>query len=118
MANSRKRPADFTGRQTEKLAAEHAEEQAAKAETVSMVTAKAVAANREVVDYSGKSAVEEAEDGTTITVDAPSVKVRVNSTIEMLTFGHGNHYDFEEGREYSVSPALAAHLESKGLVWH
>jgi hypothetical protein len=117
MAASRKRPADFTGRKTEQLAAEHADEQAAKAEQVSMVTAKAVAANREVVDYT-KAVVTKADDGTPVVVDAPSVRVRVNSTIEMLTFGHGNNYDFEEGREYEVPKTLADHLESKGLLWH
>jgi hypothetical protein len=121
MAGSKKRAADFTGRKAEELAAKHAEEQAARAQQVAMVTAAAVAENAEVVDYSGdpfEVVGTDDETGEPIVVDRPSRKVRLNTTIEMLTFGHGNHYDFEEGREYTVPAALAEHLEEKGLLWH
>lgn len=120
MARSQKRPADFTGQQAEKLAAEHAAEQAARAQQVAMVTAAAVVEASEPVDYSPAPEVyaPEVEGGEAVVVQPKTVKIRVNSTIEMLTFGHGNHYDFEEGREYVVSKDLADHLEEKGLIWH
>lgn len=119
MAGSTKRAADFTGRQAEKLASKHAEEQAAKAKSVAMVTAAAVKADQETVDYSAGTVEVVAEDGETIVeVKQRNVKVRVNTTLEQLTFGKDNHYDFEEGREYVVPEALAVHLEEKGLLWH
>lgn len=46
------------------------------------------------------------------------VKFRANATVEGLTFGHGNEYNFEEGRQYVVPRALYLHLEDKELVWH
>jgi hypothetical protein len=116
---STKRAADFTGKQAEKLAAQHAEEQAARAASVAMVTAAAVKADQEPVDYSAGPTQVVADDGeTVIEVKQSNVKIRVNTTLEQLTFGKDNHYDFEEGREYVVPQALADHLEEKGLLWH
>lgn len=43
--------------------------------------------------------------------------VRVNEDISM-TYGAGNHYDFEAGKKYRVPKAVAKHLEEKGLIWH
>ena len=56
-------------------------------------------------------------EGTRV-AENPTVVIRVNSTLEHLTFGAGTDYNFEEGRQYRVPRALADHLEEKGYVWH
>jgi hypothetical protein len=49
---------------------------------------------------------------------APARTIRINSTLESVTIGAGNHYTFNEGEKYTVPAHVAEHLESKGYVWH
>ncbi len=48
----------------------------------------------------------------------PLVIIRVNTDLEQMTFGQGNHFSFEAGKQYRVTRSLANHLEEKGYVWH
>jgi hypothetical protein len=43
---------------------------------------------------------------------------RVNTALENMTFGHGNHFDFEEGVRYKAPKSLYDHLDSLGYIWH
>jgi hypothetical protein len=52
------------------------------------------------------------------TVDQGTTVIRVNETLPNVTIGAGNHYNFEEGKQYEVPRHVAAHLEEKGYVWH
>lgn len=45
------------------------------------------------------------------------VVVRVNSDLEDVTLGAGNHFSFIAGRRYRVPRWVANHLEEKGLTW-
>lgn len=44
--------------------------------------------------------------------------IRVNEDLPDMTFGVGNHYSFEVGKQYRVPKDVADHLEEKGYVWH
>lgn len=128
MARSTTRAGDFTGRQKETLARKHAEEQKAAAASIAMATAAAAVEEQEPVELTPRDlnpveeqVVEELDGGLVLTdveVEEPKVKFRVNETLEQVTIGYGNHYDFEEGREYVAPKSIYDHLESKGLIWH
>lgn len=51
-------------------------------------------------------------------VENPHRIVRINETVENLTFGVGTLYTFIAGQRYKVPADLAEHLEEHGLVWH
>ena len=123
MARQNTRAGDYTGTQKAALAVKHADEQKAKAQSVAMATAAAAPQNQEPVDLAPKKEpVEEKVVGEVavqdVEVDEEIVKFRVNETLENVTIGHGNHYDFEEGREYRAPKRIYDHLEEKGLIWH
>lgn len=159
-------PGDFTGKQKEELARQHAEEQQRRAGEMSMITAaQEQKKTREVVDYTKPkkapkapagpvdytanstaadeehdpiidaivaSANENGEDTPESTAPVapraevePQAPVRVEKTATLIrarydlpqvTIGHGNTYDFEEGRQYRVPPNAANHLAERGLV--
>lgn len=44
--------------------------------------------------------------------------MRVNTKLEMVTYGAGRHYDFEVGPTYRVGIDLYEMLDEKGYVWH
>jgi hypothetical protein len=52
-----------------------------------------------------------------ISVNNESVVIRVNSDIEEMTFGVGNHYTFKSGVRYKVSRELADYLQGLGYLW-
>lgn len=120
MPAQRKAPSDYTGRQREKLEKEHAEViQTRQAEMAMATAAKAVAEADEVINLVKEPPkTEEGPDGTVVYVEPPARTIRVNATIEQMTFGVGNTYDFYEGRQYTVPAAVADHLEELGYVWH
>lgn len=53
-----------------------------------------------------------------VTVGGGDKVIRVNTKLEDVTIGQGNHYTFEEGKRYKVPAHVAAHLEEKGYIWH
>ena len=123
MARTQTRAGDLTGKKKAELAAKHAEEQAAKAKSVAMATAATQAEEQEPVDLTPeKPKVEERTVGevevTDVDVNEEIVKFRVNETLEMVTIGHGNHYNFEEGREYRAPKHIRDYLEERGFIWH
>lgn len=119
MATQRVRPADYTGRQRQKLQAQHAEQMAARSSELAMSAEAQQALSDEVTDVT-REAPEPVEgpDGVVSYVEPPSRTIRVNSTIENMTFGIGNNYTFNEGQQYKVPALLADHLEELGYVWH
>jgi hypothetical protein len=117
-----KRPADFTGITGERLAAQHAKEVALKAKEMSMLNQVAADEDAADVDYSEvhTPVFETDADGefTAIEIKPKNKKIRVNSELEDVTVGHGNHYSFHPGPWYTVPENVAAHLEEKGYVYH
>lgn len=123
MARTQTRAGDLTGKLKADLAAQHADEQQAKAKTVAMATAAAKAEDQEPVDLTPvQPEAEETLVGevavTDVDVNEQIVTFRVNETLEMVTIGHGNHFNFEEGREYRAPKYIRDYLEERGFVWH
>ena len=114
------RPQDFTGREAARLAKERDDDQARRSAELAMATAAEAEAKEELVDLTEAAPppAENPEPSGEVEVRRPHRVIRVNSTIEQMTFGHGNTYDFEAGRQYKVPADLADHLEAKGFVWH
>lgn len=52
-----------------------------------------------------------------VSVNNESVVIRVNSDIDEMTFGVGNHYTFKSGVRYKVSRELADYLQGLGYLW-
>lgn len=119
MATQRRPPSDYTGRQREKLLKEKEEVIQTRQAELAMATAATRAAEAdEVVDYSKPAQQVMDEDGVVTFVEPMNKTIRVNATIEQMTFGAGNNYDFYEGRQYTVPAAVADHLEELGYIWH
>jgi len=131
----RKRPADFTGIQSERLAEEKAVAKKEASARIAMVTAENEAAKDGIVDYTG------ADTPLPITVEAQELEInnpyrtiRVNTKIEQMTFGRKvmnpgdpergippvmgdmNTFNFEEGQAYRVPATLADHLGRLGYL--
>jgi hypothetical protein len=109
-------PQDLTGRKKAQLEAELAEQRKEAASRMAMVTAQAEAAKDEVIDLVGSEAP--AEDGKTVSVAEPTKKMRVNTTLENVTIGHGTNYNFEIGQTYKVKESVYDYLDELGFVWH
>lgn len=127
MAGTKTRPADFTGRNAEILAAQAAEEQAARQAEITMLTAEAELASGEVDYTEGMNTVllpdEEDElpaevEYAAVEVAVPTKRFRVNSELEDMTFGAGNYFNFSPGVWYTAPKALYDHLDEKGYIWH
>ena len=117
------RAGDFTGRKKAELQEQHAAEQAAAAESLALATAAAKAEEQETVLLEPKQEpVHEEVVGdvavTDVDVNEEIVEFRVNETLESVTIGHGNNYDFVEGQKYKAPKRIYNHLEEKGLIWH
>lgn len=129
----RKRPADFTGIQTERLNAAKSLEEKEAAGRLAMATAQAVEESNQLVDYSGHQDLNDIERQE-IEVNDPVRTIRVNTELENMTFGRSvmnpgdpekgipaimgpmNTYSFEPGKPYRVPKALADHLDGKGYL--
>lgn len=117
---SKAKVSDVTGRKREEQLKAVAEEQAARANEISMATrVQEIKDETEVTDLTINPAaptiIDEVESvGVSLADD--SVVVRVAESLEMMTFGAGNYYSFEAGKKYKVSKALANHLEEKGYL--
>lgn len=130
----RKRPADFTGRQTELLNEAKKVERAEQAEHVSMVSAAEAEAKNAVIDFETGEAIPEIEVRS-VEVTSPTRTIRVNSDIIDMTWGRQvhnpgdpekgipavmgplNNHTFREGQAYSKVPVdLAEHLNELGYL--
>lgn len=120
MATARKGAGDFTGRQNEKLVAENKDELAKRAQEISIMNEVEAEENAKPIDYtngpSTKQEVEELEINE-VELEEPTRTVTLNTNLESMTYGAGNHYTFEAGRKYVVPVALARHLREKGYIW-
>jgi hypothetical protein len=117
----RKRAGDMTGLETERLQKENQEELKQRAKEIAMMAEVQADEDSYPVDYSNGPIVKPVEDDLTVLPDieleTPTRTIILNTTLESMTFGAGKHYNFEEGRKYTVPVELAKHLESKGLLW-
>lgn len=114
---------DFTGRQREKLQAEHAEELAKReAELSTAHEAERVANETEVIDHTNPALPDVIVDETIALGDDEDdedmVVFRVNEDLENVTIGVGNVYDFKAGPKHRAPRHVYQHLDEKGLVWH
>ena len=117
MAEPRKRPGDVTGRNAEILAAKAAEEGKIRDKEMTLMTLASKAEKLEPTDLTHREVA--VADLSPVTVESTKpVKIRLNSTLEHVTIGHGNDYTFNEGEVYIVPKNVADHLEAKGYVWH
>lgn len=118
MATARKGAGDFTGRQTEKLVADNKEELLKRAQEISIMAEVEAEENAKPVDYTnGPSPKEEDLEIHEVSLESPTRTVTLNTTLESMTFGAGQHYTFEAGRKYVVPADLARHLKEKGYIW-
>lgn len=112
---------DFTGRQREALAKQYAEEQAERAEEMSLATAEAkIKLETEVIDATKPSRpttviVDEVKRAASKS-DKDTVVIRVAEDLENMTLGAGKNYSFRAGQKYEVTRAVAKHLEEKGYL--
>ena len=113
-----KKPTDVTGRMREQQLEENLEAMQERAAEMSMASASAaVRLETEVIDAT-------VPDRQTIIVDEvitvgesnDSVEIRVIETIENMTLGAGNNYNFKAGQKYKVTKQVAQHLKEKGYL--
>lgn len=133
-ARSRKRPADFTGRQTELLNEAKKVERAENADRMAMVSAAEQEAKNAVIDFETGQPEPEVEVRS-VEVNSPTRTIRVNSDIIDMTWGREVYdpgdpeqgiparmgplkmFTFKEGQAYSKVPAeLADHLNNLGYL--
>jgi hypothetical protein len=118
------RPGDLTGRTKAALTKEHAEELKQREGEIALINAQAAADRDDTVhevkprDLSAPPAPAPIEVADAVEVETPMREFRVNTALENMTFGHGNHFDFEEGVRYKAPKALYDHLDSLGYIWH
>lgn len=123
MARTQTRHGDFTGKVKADNTAEHARELEERAATMSMATASIEAAKDEVIDLTAPKPEPEAEsvgdvEVSAVIVEDDLVTFRVNTTLEQVTIGVGNHLDFVEGQQYRAPRWVYKHLDEKGVVYH
>jgi len=123
MPRTQTRHGDFTGKVKADNTAEHAKELEERAATMTMATASFEAAKDEVIDLTAQKPAPEVEsvgdvEVSAVTVEDDLVNFRVNTTIEQVTIGAGNLYDFVEGQQYRAPRWIYKHLDEKGVVYH
>lgn len=123
MPRSQTRHGDMTGRIKADNTAEHAAELEERAATMTMATAAIAAAKDEVIDLTEPRPAPEAENVgdvelSEVTVEDDVVSFRVNTTLEQVTIGVGNHMDLVEGQQYRAPRWIYKHLDEKGVVYH
>lgn len=109
-------PQNLTGRRKAVLEEEQKDAQKQAAQSMSMITAQADAEKSGVIDLTG--GIDEGDGPTDVEVNVPSRRMRVNTTLDAVTIGHGTSYNFEEGQTYKVPESIYDYLDEKGFVWH
>jgi len=111
----------MTGRKKAELADENAEALRLREGEISLLNAAAAEEKKSgVIDLTEPKKVEAPVVAEVLDVEVvePTREFRVNTKIENMTIGHGNSYDFEEGRTYRVLKHVYDRLEELGYVWH
>lgn len=130
----RKRPADFTGRQTEQLNEAKKADRAEQAARMAMVNAQEAELQNSLIDFETGQPVPEV-GVKEVEVSSPTRTIRVNSDIDNMTWGREvwdagdpekgiparmgplKNYTFKEGVAYSKVPVeLAEHLNRLGYL--
>jgi hypothetical protein len=115
---TQKKASDFTGRQRDALAQKAQEEQQNAANNMAMATMEAnVKAETETIDATvpSRPTTVVVDDIKTVGAEA-NVTIRVSETVESMTLGAGNLYNFEAGKKYVVTKDVADHLDAKGYL--
>lgn len=131
----RKRAADFTGKQTERLNEAKQAEQKEAAAHVAMVTAQEVELKNTIIDSETGQPVNDVEIRE-VEATSPTRTIRVNTDIDQMTWGRevwdaGDYeanpprpavmgplktYNFAEGQPYRVPVDVAEHLNALGYL--
>jgi hypothetical protein len=111
------KPGDFTGKQRKELADANAEELAQTAKQMSMIQQVEVETN-ELDAFDGKTGASVGR-AAALTVDPTEdyALIKVVEDIQDMTFGVGNNFSFEVGKQYKVPMDLAVYLDGLGYVW-
>jgi hypothetical protein len=124
MPKAQTRHGDLTGKLKAELTAEHAQELEERAAQMTMATASIQAGKDEVIDLTAPKPAPEVESvgdvevSDVVTIEDDLVNFRVNTTLEQVTIGVGNNYDFVEGQQYRAPRWVYRHLDEKGVVFH
>jgi len=117
---SKAKVSDVTGRQREEQLKAVAEQQAARANEISMATrVQEYKDEVEVTDLTenpGNPTIIDEVESVGVSLADDQVVIRIAETLEMMSFGAGNYYSFQAGKKYKVSKDLARHLEEKGYL--
>lgn len=111
------KPGDYTGRQRQKLAEAHAEEQARNAKHTTLLQQVEVETNE--LDAFDPVTGESLGRVNSLQVDDAEkfALIKVVEQIDQMTFGAGATYSFEVGKQYTVPLDLAEYLDELGYVW-
>jgi hypothetical protein len=131
MPTQRKRPADFTGLQTERLNEAKAADIKKRAAEMALATTVVEEEKSGIICDTGEFIPVETAP---VEVNDPKVTFRVNTDIENMTFGREvidpgdpetgrapimgvmNNYNFEQGQSYRYPRDLVDHLDRLGYV--
>jgi hypothetical protein len=139
MPASRKRAADLTGKEMERLAEDRKTEIVEASSRIALVNAQQKAAREEIVDYTDSPEPLPTVEVRQAEVNSPYRMIRVNQDIDQMTYGRKvpdpgdydnpdislrrpavmgplNEYNFKEGQMYRVPKEVAEHLNDKGYV--
>ena len=113
-----KKPTDVTGRMREQQLEDNLEAMQERASEMSIASAvAAVKLETEVIDATQPDRQTVIVDEViTIGKEDDSVEIRVIETIENVTLGAGNNYNFKAGQKYKVTKQVAQHLKEKGYL--
>jgi hypothetical protein len=121
---TKRNPRDFTGNQKAILSEQAAKQVAARQDEISMINAQERAAKEQPIELDARGReVRQSEadvsesDPVPIQVAPEFATVRINCTLEKVTIGQDNHFDFVEGQVYRLPYHVAAHLDALGYVW-
>ena len=112
------KPTDVTGRQREALIESNAEAQAEAANRMSMATAEALnKLETEEIDATKPGRQTVIVDESTVVGGAEAtMSIRCIETVENMTLGAGNNYNFKAGQKYTVTEHVGTHIIMKGYA--
>jgi hypothetical protein len=119
MSSAKPKPTDVTGRTRAALAEQFAQDQADRANEMSMVAAKKITQMDEAIDATvpgRQTVIVDSVERVAADEEKETVTIRVVQDIEHMTLGAGTDYNFKAGQKYEVTRGVALHLEEKGYL--
>lgn len=118
---SQAKPGDVTGRQREKLIADNQEALQEAANRMSMISAEAenklktevidaTKPNRQTVIVDDSTVLGKVED------EAETINIRCTETLQNMTYGVENNFNFLAGQKYVVAKDVGEHVIRKGYA--